>query len=61
MKKYFKKYLNKLLDIEAGELKPVLLLLSFSFFLGICVVTYDIGSSTMFWKYTIRNVFQKPF
>jgi len=48
MKKYFKKYLNKLLDIEAGELKPVLLLLSFSFFLGICVVTYDIGSSTMF-------------
>jgi AAA family ATP:ADP antiporter len=48
MKHYFKKYLNKLLDVESEELKPVLLLLSFSFFLGICVVTYDIGSSTMF-------------
>jgi len=48
MKYYFRKYLNKLLDVESGELKPVLLLLSFSFFLGICVVTYDIGSSTMF-------------
>jgi len=48
MKKFFKKYLNKLLDIEPGELKPVLLLLSFSFFLGISIVTYDIGSSTMF-------------
>lgn len=48
MKRIFKKYLNKLLDIEPGELKPVLLLLSFSFFLGISIVTYDIGSSTMF-------------
>lgn len=61
MKKFFKKYLNKLLDIEQGELKPVLLLLSFSFFLGISVVTYDIGSSTMFLEFYDQNRISEAF
>ena len=61
MKKYFKRYLNKLLDIEAGELKPVLLLLSFSFFLGISIVTYDIGSSTMFLEVYDQNRISEAF
>jgi len=61
MKKFFKKYLNKLLDIEPGELKPVLLLLFFSFFLGISVVTYDIGSSTMFLEFYDQNRISEAF
>ncbi|ABG58299.1 cyclic nucleotide-binding domain-containing protein [Cytophaga hutchinsonii] len=61
MKKFFKKYLNKLLDIEQGELKPVLLLLFFSFFLGISVVTYDIGSSTMFLEFYDQNRISEAF
>lgn len=61
MKKFFKKYLNKLLDIQPGELKPVLLLLSFSFFLGISVVTYDIGSSTMFLEFYEQNRISEAF
>lgn len=48
MQKYLRSPLYKLLDLEQGELKPVLLLLALSFFLGISVITYDIGSSTMF-------------
>ncbi len=61
MKKFLKKYLNKLLDIEPGELKPVLLLLFFSFFLGISVVTYDIGSSTMFLEVYEQNRISEAF
>lgn len=61
MKKFFKKYLNKLLDIEPGELKPVLLLLFFSFFLGTSIVTYDIGSSTMFLEFYDQNRISEAF
>lgn len=61
MRKFFKKYLNKLLDIQPGELKPVLLLLCFSFFLGISVVTYDIGSSTMFLEVYDQNRISEAF
>lgn len=48
MQKYLRSPLYKLLDLEKGELKPVLILLAISFFLGICIITYDIGSSAMF-------------
>ena len=48
MQKYLRSPLYKLLDLEKGELRPVLILLAISFFLGICIITYDIGSSTMF-------------
>lgn len=61
MKKFFKKYLNKLLDIEPGELKPVLLLLFFSFFLGTSIVTYDIGSSTMFLEFYDQKRISEAF
>lgn len=43
-----KKILYKLLDISADELRPVLLLLAWSFFSGIFIVSYDIGSNTLF-------------
>ncbi len=61
MRKFFKKYLNKLLAVEHGELKPVLLLLFFSFFLGISVVTYDIGSSTMFLEFYEQDRISEAF
>jgi ATP:ADP antiporter, AAA family len=43
-----KKFLLKALDIESEELGPVSLLLAISFFIGIFIVTYDVGTSTLF-------------
>jgi len=61
MQKYLRSPLYKLLDLEIGELKPVLILLAMSFFLGICIITYDIGSSTMFLEVYEKNRISEAF
>ena len=61
MRKYLRSPLYKLLDLEKGELKPVLILLAISFFLGICIITYDVGSSTMFLEVYQKNRISEGF
>jgi ATP:ADP antiporter, AAA family len=43
-----KKFLLKILDIEKEDSGPVLLLLAKTFFMGIFIATYDVGSNTLF-------------